>query len=116
MLLLAAVVAASCDDGPEVVEPEGTPPARAAPAEIGEVPAEIAPAEDSVRGENVTVTVREDGRVHVRGTDRWGRAFDAIYQDGDYLGRAMPALERTFAASDVEVLRRVAASLPAGGP
>lgn len=111
MLVLAAVVAASCDDEPEAVEPDEP---QASPAAIAEPsPAvETAPAEDSVGGENVTVTIREDGRVHVRGTDRWGGAVDSVYEDGGYLERAMPALERMFEPEDVEVLRRVVESLP----
>ena len=122
MLVIAAVVAASCGDEAEAVGGEGSEaraPAAAteAPAPAA-APAELEPPEETFAGESVTVTVASDGRVHVRGTDRWGRPFDSVYESGGYLARAMPALDRTFGSEDAELLRRVAGSLveAAGDP
>jgi len=114
---LAAVLAAgcTCEEGTggsgaepgaeartaeEAVAPEthsgGTEPARE-------------PADVDVGG--LTLRRLDDGRIEMRGTDRWGGSVDTTYESAEYLENALPVLERSLTPEQSAAIRDYVGSL-----
>lgn len=95
------IAALGCGDG--AAAPREEPLAQRAPAAEPVSP----PRGPSADGLEVRRT--DDGRISIAATDRTGRPLAITYEDATYLESALPTLERSLSAPQIDALRRVVA-------
>lgn len=99
--LVIAVLGGGCGEGAEAP--------RAEPI------AQPTPAPDPPRSPNadgLEVRRSEDGRISIAATDRTGRPLAITYEDASYLESALPTLERSLSAPQIDALRRIVREEP----
>jgi hypothetical protein len=60
----------------------------------------------SVTVEGLTLRFENGGHVNLSGKDRWGGDYNTTYENPKFLLDALPVLERTFLAKQVEAVRK----------
>ena len=94
------IAALGCGDGAAAPE---EPIAQPAPA------AEPVSPPRSPSADGLEVRRTDDGRISIAATDRTGRPLAITYEDATYLESALPTLERSLSAPQIDALRRLVA-------
>ena len=109
--LLVALLAAggTCeDDAPRSSEAPAAA-ARAAEEAVAPEPAAVAadpaPEPPDVDVGGLTLRRLDDGRIEMRGTDRWGGSVETTYESAEYLRNALPVLERSLSPEQSAAIR-----------
>ena len=102
-IVIGSIVIAALGCGDGAAAPREEPIAQPAPA------AEPVSPPRSPSADGLEVRRTDDGRISIAATDRTGRPLAITYEDATYLESALPTLERSLSAPQIDALRRVVA-------